>query len=110
MRVVIHSDHGHIIGNAQTGASTRIQGLVTAVIVTRHHANGLWQLFKPTCDLLLFLLPRSCPASPTAAEKHRAFLSGSLDLGYEQITSPILVRILTARGATECEILQSALL
>jgi hypothetical protein len=105
MRVVIHSNHCHIIGNAQAGASTCIQGLVTAVIVTRHHANGLWQVLKPMSDCLLFPLPRRCPASLTEAKKHCAFHPCSLDLGDERIASLILVWILAARGAAECEIL-----
>ena len=56
--IVIHANDRHFVRHRDADAPASIQHLLAAKIVTRHHADRLWQLLDPASQMvhLLFVV------------------------------------------------------
>ncbi len=55
--VIVHSDHGHLLGNVQFRPATRLQNLLSAVIVAGHDADWPIALPEPLGEPLFLSVP-----------------------------------------------------
>src|SRR4051812_42603668 len=95
--------------HAQPRPTTRIENLMSAVIVRSQYADRLTQLLEPACNLFLLLLPRRFARAHIPTGKHVADLAAKLNKLNKIIAPKVLRSIFPARRAPERKILQAAL-